>query len=200
MLLEAKNPLISVGDEVTWCRGQKELVELAELLGLPVAGEMANLGYWSKPFPTRHPLFVGPHVAQHALSGKARRAAQPRQPLRRARGARHQADLDPHRSGEPRAQRTGRSRHGRRSAARHRRSDRGDPQHGDRAAAQGDRRGAQRADPRLHRADGDAPEGSRGARTSPPISLERLGLELEAALDRDTCYVATSTPARPWTR
>jgi thiamine pyrophosphate-dependent acetolactate synthase large subunit-like protein len=59
MLIEAKNPLISVGDEVTWCRGEKELIALAELLGAPVAGEMGNLGYWSKPFPTRHPLFIG---------------------------------------------------------------------------------------------------------------------------------------------
>src|ERR1700691_6789943 len=59
MLIEAKNPLLSVGDEVTWCRGDKELVELAELLGAPVAGETGSLGYWSKPFPTRHPLFIG---------------------------------------------------------------------------------------------------------------------------------------------
>ena len=57
MLIEAKNPLISVGDEITWCRGEKELVELAELLGAPVAGKAGNLGYWSKPFPTRHPLY-----------------------------------------------------------------------------------------------------------------------------------------------
>ena len=38
MLIEAKNPLMSVGDEATWCRAGKELVELAELLGLPVTG------------------------------------------------------------------------------------------------------------------------------------------------------------------
>jgi benzoylformate decarboxylase len=56
LLIEAKNPLLSIGDEITWCRGEKELLELAELLGAPVAGEMANLGYWSKTFPTRHAL------------------------------------------------------------------------------------------------------------------------------------------------
>src|SRR5258705_9565557 len=42
MLLEAKNPLMSVGDEASWCRAGKELVELAELLGLPVTGQPAT--------------------------------------------------------------------------------------------------------------------------------------------------------------
>jgi benzoylformate decarboxylase len=59
LLVEAKNPLLSVGDEITWCRAEKELMELAELLGAPVAGQAGSLGYWSKPFPTRHPLFIG---------------------------------------------------------------------------------------------------------------------------------------------
>jgi benzoylformate decarboxylase len=59
LLVEAKNPLLSVGDEITWCRAEKELIELAELLGAPVAGQSGSLGYWSKPFPTRHPLFIG---------------------------------------------------------------------------------------------------------------------------------------------
>ena len=70
MLIEAKNPLISVGDEVTWCRGEKELVELAELLGAPVAGEAGSLGYWSKPFPTRHPLFIGTVLRTMRFPGK----------------------------------------------------------------------------------------------------------------------------------
>src|SRR5579862_4099192 len=70
MLIEAQNPLISVGDEITWCGGQKELLELAELLGAPVAGEMSNLGYWSKPFPTRHPLFIGTHLRTMRYPGK----------------------------------------------------------------------------------------------------------------------------------
>src|SRR5579862_9189813 len=39
LLIEAKNPLIAVGDELTWCRATKEVVELAETLGIPVCGE-----------------------------------------------------------------------------------------------------------------------------------------------------------------
>src|SRR5262249_56014632 len=58
LLVEAKNPLLSVGDEITWCRAEKELIELAELLGAPVAGQSGSLGYWSKPFPTPHPLSI----------------------------------------------------------------------------------------------------------------------------------------------
>ncbi len=59
MLIEAKNPLLSVGDEITMSQGEVELNELAELLGLPVAGQGAQ-GAWSKPFSTRSPLYVGP--------------------------------------------------------------------------------------------------------------------------------------------
>src|SRR5436309_3188104 len=33
LLIEARNPLMSIGDEATWCRANKELVELAELIG-----------------------------------------------------------------------------------------------------------------------------------------------------------------------
>src|SRR4029079_9335617 len=70
MLLEAKNPLMSVGDEASWCRAGKELVELAELLGLPVTGQAGNLGFWSKPFPTRHPLYIGPLLRDMRYPGK----------------------------------------------------------------------------------------------------------------------------------
>src|SRR5260221_13051167 len=59
ILVEAKNPLISIGDEITTCRGEREVVELAELLGIPVASQAGALGFWPKPFPTRHPLFIG---------------------------------------------------------------------------------------------------------------------------------------------
>ena len=104
ILIEAKNPLMSVGDEATWCRAGKEVVELAELLGLPVTGQAGSLGFWSKPFPTRHPLYIGPQL-RDALSRQARRALEPRQPLRRARFARHAVDLDPARSREPRPRR-----------------------------------------------------------------------------------------------
>ena len=70
ILLEAKNPLMSVGDEATWCRAGKELVELAELLGIPVTGQAGNLGFWSKPFPTRHPLYVGTQLRDMRYPGK----------------------------------------------------------------------------------------------------------------------------------
>ena len=71
LLLEAKNPLMSVGDEATWCRAGHELVELAELLGLPVTGQMGSLGFWSRPFPTGHPLFVGSQLRDMRYPGKA---------------------------------------------------------------------------------------------------------------------------------
>jgi thiamine pyrophosphate-dependent acetolactate synthase large subunit-like protein len=58
LLIEAKNPLLTIGDEVTLCHAEKEVIELAELLGMPVADKAAQ-GSWSKPFPTRHPLLIG---------------------------------------------------------------------------------------------------------------------------------------------
>jgi thiamine pyrophosphate-dependent acetolactate synthase large subunit-like protein len=61
MLIEARSPILTVGDEIALCWGEKEVVELAELLGLPVAGR-GEWGEWSKPFPTRHPLFLGPFL------------------------------------------------------------------------------------------------------------------------------------------
>ena len=70
MLLEAKNPLMSVGDEASWCRAGNELIELAELLGLPVTGQGGSLGFWSKPFPTRHPLYIGPQLRDMRYPGK----------------------------------------------------------------------------------------------------------------------------------
>jgi benzoylformate decarboxylase len=69
-LIEARNPLISVGDEIAWCRGEKELLKLAELLGLPVAGQSLTLGYWSRPFPTQHPLYVGALLREMRYPGK----------------------------------------------------------------------------------------------------------------------------------
>ncbi len=68
MLIEAKNPLLTVGDEITLCNGEKEVVELAELLGLPVAGE-GEFGAWSKPFPTRSPLYLGPMLRSMQYPG-----------------------------------------------------------------------------------------------------------------------------------
>ena len=70
LLIAAKNPLMSVGDEITWCHASKEVVELAELLGLPVAAQFGGLGYSSKPFPTRHPLYVGAQLRDMGALGK----------------------------------------------------------------------------------------------------------------------------------
>lgn len=68
LLIEAKNPLISVGDEITLSRAEHEVVELAELLGIPVCGQVGQ-GNWSKPFPTRNPLYIGTFVAQPRFPG-----------------------------------------------------------------------------------------------------------------------------------
>jgi benzoylformate decarboxylase len=70
MLLESKNPLLNVGDEITWCGGQKAVLELAELLGLPVVGQEGPLGYWSKPFPSQHPLYLGPYLREMRFPGQ----------------------------------------------------------------------------------------------------------------------------------
>jgi len=71
LLLDAKNPMLYVGDDLTWCGAQKEAVELAELLGLPVSRNTNfNMG-WSKPFPTRHPLYLGNYVTETSYPGTA---------------------------------------------------------------------------------------------------------------------------------
>ncbi len=69
LLIEAKNPLLSVGDEITMCNGEKEVVALAELLGLPVAGG-GEFGVWSKPFPTQNPLYLGPVLGNMRFPGQ----------------------------------------------------------------------------------------------------------------------------------
>jgi thiamine pyrophosphate-dependent acetolactate synthase large subunit-like protein len=58
MLIDARNPLLYYGDEITICGAEKELLELAELLGMPAA-DPGRTNSWSKPFPSRHPLFQG---------------------------------------------------------------------------------------------------------------------------------------------
>ena len=68
MLIEAKNPLLSVGDEITMCNGEAEVLQLAELLGLPAAGG-GEFGVWSKPFPTMHPLYLGPVLTNMKFPG-----------------------------------------------------------------------------------------------------------------------------------
>ena len=55
MLIESESPLMSVGSEVTRAHANKELVEFAELLGIPVAQGFSCYG----DFPFRHPLWAG---------------------------------------------------------------------------------------------------------------------------------------------
>jgi benzoylformate decarboxylase len=55
LLLEAKKPLLCVGPEVSRSRANDSIVELAELLGIPVSQGYSVYG----DFPQRHPLFVG---------------------------------------------------------------------------------------------------------------------------------------------
>jgi benzoylformate decarboxylase len=58
-LIEAQNPVLWVGDEVATCHAEAETLALAELLGLQVAAPETGPGYWTKAFPTRHPLHLG---------------------------------------------------------------------------------------------------------------------------------------------
>ena len=191
ILIEAKNPLISFGDEVTWCRGDKELVELAELLGAPTASITGGLGFWSKPFPTRHPLYVGallrtmrfpgkPDVLLN-LGNKYGELASPGttlisirlDPASLARGAPVDlgmvADLRLAMADLIAAIRSMATSSRLKEIA-------------DERAARTRAYSALMADARQAIA--------RNLADSTPTSVERLGLELEATLDRDTCYVA----------
>jgi len=191
ILIEAKNPLISFGDEVTWCRGEKELVELAELLGAPTASITGGLGFWSKPFPTRHPLYVGallrtmrfpgkPDVLLN-LGNKYGELASPGttlisirlDPASLARGAPVDlgmvADLRLAMADLIAAIRSMATSSRLKEIA-------------DERAARTRAYSALMADARQAIA--------RNLADSTPTSVERLGLELEATLDRDTCYVA----------
>ena len=63
MLLEAQSPLLYAGDEIASSGAEKELVELAELLGLPVTRPSFSSG-WSRPFPTKNPLYLGDYIEE----------------------------------------------------------------------------------------------------------------------------------------
>src|SRR5262249_49726295 len=190
MLLEAKNPLMSVGDEASWCRASKELIDLAELIGLPVTGQGGSLGFWSKPFPTRHPLYIGPQLRDMRYPGKVdvllnlgnrygERAApgahviSPRfDPTRLPRGGR----VDPGMVADVRL-----------AAA--------DPTAAPRDLATParlkeiaeERTARPRAYSTQMREFRQSIARENAQRT--PVSLERIGLELESGLDQDTCYV-----------
>lgn len=69
LLLEAQNPLLYAGDEVVWSGAQHEVLELAELLGMPAAQPPGSVA-WSRAFPTRHPLFLGDYRQQMRYPGR----------------------------------------------------------------------------------------------------------------------------------
>jgi thiamine pyrophosphate-dependent acetolactate synthase large subunit-like protein len=191
MLIEAQNPLISIGDEITWSRGQKELVELAELLGAPVAGEANSLGYWSKPFPTRHPLYIGTVLRTMRFPGKPDvllnlgnkwgELASPGTKLISIRldptSLARQSPVDLGMVADLRLAIADLTAAIRSMATPSRLSAIADAR-----AARVRAYSTQMADARQAIA--------RGLYDSTPISMERLGMELEANLDRDTCYVA----------
>ena len=54
MLLEAESPLLYVGPEVTASGAGASVLELAELLAIPVTQARS----WAADFPTKHPLFL----------------------------------------------------------------------------------------------------------------------------------------------
>jgi acetolactate synthase I/II/III large subunit len=189
-LLEARNPLISVGDEIAWCRAEKELLTLAELLGLPVSGQSLTLGYWSRPFPTKHPLYIGPILRDMRYPGKpdvllnlgnkfGERASPGTRlisirldPASLARGAPVDlgmvADLRLAIADLIEAVRSMAS----------------EARLKEIAAERFARTAAYTKEMRAFRAQIVKENADRS-----PVSLERIGLELEAALDKDTCFV-----------
>ena len=59
-LIEAKSPLLRAGSEVWWSKAVPQLMELAELLAIPVTSGEEREGFRvSCNFPTNHPLFLG---------------------------------------------------------------------------------------------------------------------------------------------
>ncbi len=59
LLIEAKNPLITVGGEITKAHGSETAIELSDLLAIPVSQGWSGFA----DFPNRHPMFLGRHTA-----------------------------------------------------------------------------------------------------------------------------------------
>jgi len=64
LLVEAKTPLMIVGDEITTAKGTSQAIKLAELLGMPVT-QMRQI---YANFPETHPLWVGTPPAARLVS------------------------------------------------------------------------------------------------------------------------------------
>lgn len=69
LLLEARNPLLFAGDEIALSGAQKEVLELAELLALPVT-KWLRISGWSRTFPTRNPLYLGEYQNELRYPGE----------------------------------------------------------------------------------------------------------------------------------
>ena len=66
-LLESASPVLFVGSEVHRLGAEKEVVELAELLSLPVVQEPHS---WTNSFPTDHPLYLGLYQSNMRYPGQ----------------------------------------------------------------------------------------------------------------------------------
>ncbi|MEM3522097.1 MAG: hypothetical protein QW589_06760 [Candidatus Bathyarchaeia archaeon] len=64
MLIEAKLPLIIAGSEVAKSNAINELIELFELLAIPVFSEPNPFFTISMNFPHNHPLYIGVYNIQ----------------------------------------------------------------------------------------------------------------------------------------
>jgi len=58
LLIQSESPLLHVGDEINTLGAEKEAVELADLLSIPVVQPPENCR-WSNSFPTDHTLYLG---------------------------------------------------------------------------------------------------------------------------------------------
>ena len=69
LLIQSESPLLYVGDEVNTLGAEKEAVELADLLSIPVVQPPENFR-WSNSFPTDHTLYLGDfkRVMRHPAS------------------------------------------------------------------------------------------------------------------------------------
>jgi thiamine pyrophosphate-dependent acetolactate synthase large subunit-like protein len=152
---------------------------------------MSNLGYWSKPFPTRHPLYIGTHLRTMRYPGKPDvllnlgnrwgELAAPGTKLISIRldptSLARSAPVDLAMVADLRLAIADLTAAIRSMATASKLKDIAEQR-----AAKTRAYSAQMADARQAIA--------RGLSDSSPVSMERLGLELEANLDRDTCYVA----------